>query len=428
MDVTVTDSGPCRKTLAIVVPPAEVKNHVSRAYSTAAKQVQIKGFRQGKVPRAVLEKRFGSEILSEAKMQLLNQSYQDALREHDLTPLGEPDVEGIDDGALDEGQPLQFTVHIDVRPEFEIGEVKGIEVRRGEEDVTDEDVENALAQLAAEKRTLKPVEGAVEDGDFVKMDLLYKNAAGEPVHERKEARLNTNIPIAGTDAQAFQERLRGAEQGQQLEVEIEFPDSFEVEAVRGEKGTVDMTLQEVLRVTPAPIDDTLAEAYDFETLDALKTDLRERLGIEKKRSNRHRQEEDVFTTLIQTNPFDLPGQMVEDQAKHALAQFKKRMEDAKLPAEEIEQRVEQAQDEAREDAERRVRLFFLLGKVAEKHKIFVTETDVDVELKRIAADNNVSVDQVRDHYESHKMLPDLRQALREAKVRDFLRENATLTD
>ena len=428
MDVTVADSGSCRRTLSIKISNDKVKAHLDEVFKNASQQVQIKGFRPGKVPRSVLEKKYGDEIRGEAKESLINSAFEDALREKKMIPLGRPKVDGLDDSPLTADSTLEFQVEFDVRPEFEVGTTKGLEVKQGETEVSDEDMEAALNQLANEHRTLNTVDEPVGDGDFAKLDLTYLNEAGETVSERQGAQLNTTIPLAGTDPETFAARLTGAEKDQELELELTFPDTFEKEEVRGEKGTVKMKVAEVLRVTPAPIDDDLAKKFDFDDLETMKGDLHKRLGEEKTRVNKVRQEEEAISHLANAHPFDLPESMVEEQMQHNLRNFAERLKQAGIDETETETRVKGAENDAREDAERRVRTFFLLDAVAKKEKIFVTENDVDLELRNIATQNNVSVSDVRDHYEEHKLLPDLRLGLMERKVRDFLRENAKLTD
>ena len=189
-----------------------------------------------------------------------------------------------------------------------------------------------------------------------------------------------------------------------------------------------MKVDEVLRVTPAPIDDELAKGYDFETLDEMKEDLKKRLGQEKVRANEQRLENDLIEALVNENTFELPQSMVEDQLDHSLAEFRKRLEQSGADKEDVEKRVDEARPEAQEDAQRRVRVFFLLDAIAKKEKIFVTESDIEGELRNIAAQHSVPVNDVRDHYEKNKLLPDLRLGVMERKVRDFLKEHATLTD
>ncbi|MEM7198705.1 MAG: trigger factor [Planctomycetota bacterium] len=428
MDVTVTESGPCRRTLNIVVPPEKIRAHIEDLYTEASHQVEFKGFRKGKVPKSIIKKRLGDEIIAQAKSSLIERCFRDAIQEHELRPMGEAELDGVGEEALSDSKPLEFQVHVDVRPTFELGSVRGVEIPKGQTDVTDEDVEGALQRFADEKRTLQTVDEPVADGDFVGAELRFKGAEGEVVLEKSDVRLNTGIPIAGTDPQTFADALRGSESGQDRQLEITFPDTFEKEEVRGQTGTVEMSIKAVSRVTPAPIDDELAKGVGADSLEELKETLHKRIGEEKERLELRRQEEEIFNVLLMENRFDLPQSMVEHQAKASLEEFRRRLAQNNVPEEEIEKRLEESQTEAQEDAERRVRLYFLVEAIADKEKIFVTEGDVDVELRNIASHNDVPVDQVRAYYDENRQLPELRLALKERKVREHLRENAKLTD
>ena len=428
MDVNVAESGPCRRTVSIKIPADQVRAHIDQVYDSASQQVSLKGFRKGKVPRRVLEQKYGDAILAEAKESLVNRSLQDALREHSLSPLGRPNLEGIDESPLRGDADVEFQVSFEIRPTFEIGRTKGLPTTKGETEVTDEDVDNALGRLAHERRTLQSVDEPAADGDFVKVDMAFVSEAGETVSERKGVQLNTQIPIAGTDPETFAAKLRGAEKGQSLEIDLEFPDTFETESVRGQKGSVKLEVLDVLRVVPAPIDEELAKSFDFESVEAMREDLTRRLGEEKKRADLVRQEEELINALLAENAFDLPQGMVDEQAEHSLAEFRERMKRGGVEEAEIESKIEEARPEAREDAERRARAFFLLEAVARKEKLFVTESDVEAEIRRVALENQVSPQEVREYYEQRNMLADVRLGLMERKVRDFLREHAELTD
>lgn len=428
MEVQVADTGPCRKTLTIKVPPEKVREHVAEVYKTASSQVQVKGFRPGKVPRKLLQQRFGKEILEEAKESLINASFEHACKDHDIAFIGKPDVQGIDESPLSEEEALEFQVHLDVRPEVEVKNIKGIEVKAQGSDVTDEDIESGLKQLAAQKRSLKTVDDPVEDGDFIKADLLFKKKAGEEILTRSGAQLNTNIPVAGTDPQVFADKLRGAEKGKVLEIDIKYPDTFEKEEVRGQDGTLQITVHQVMRVVPPAIDDELAKSFDYDSLDALKEELAKRIGEEKANAEIARQENVILETLVNENPFALPQSLVADQKQHLLGQIEAQLRQRGANDDIVQQELIKHGEEAETEAERRVRVFFLLEAIAKRQKIFVTEGDIDVELRDIAAQNKVTPDQAREHYEKHDLLGDLRLSIMERKVREFLRENAKITD
>ncbi len=427
MDIQVAESGPCRKTITIRIPPEKVRQHIEGMYRSASQQVQMKGFRPGKVPRKVLEQRYGEAIAAEAKETLVNQSFREAMQGQGFQPIGAPKVEGLDASPLDPAAALEFQVHVDVRPEFKLGKVKGLSVKRGDPSVTDEDMESGLNQLAGQKRKLGPVAEPAADGDFLQADVTYR-CDGAVVHEQKGLRLNTGIPLAGSDPTVFADKLRGASKGDSRTIALTFPPNFEVEAVRGKPGEADLAIQDVLRVQSPPLDDEFAKGFDFDSIDALKEELRKRIGAEKERQDKLRQEDECIEALLGAHDFPLPPGLVDDETEAQLKGFEHRLKQAETPEDQIPAKVEEARGEARQEAEKRVRVFFILDAVARDQKIFVTEGDMEEALRSLAAQNQTTVDVVRKHYEERNMMADLRLGILERKVRDLLRANATIAD
>lgn len=432
MEVQVAETGPCSRSLHITVTPAQVDEHLERMFDQAQHQVQIKGFRPGKVPRSMIQKRFGKEILAEAKEQLLNRFFGEACREHSIQPVGRVTIDDFEKLDVQPGTQLQFTAKLDVKPEIALGEVKGLEVQAFEQEATDTDVDNALKEIAHQRRSIQKVDEPAIDGDFVKCDYTFHDEAGNEVHGRKGAQLNTRIPIHGVEEAAYTEALIGKKAGDTAEAAITFPQNFEKEAVRGQSGKVRLNLLEVLRVVPAPIDEELARSLEFETLEALRKDLHTRIGEEKRRIGKQRQDS-LLQQLADAHPFALPASLIEEQKAGSLQTFGQRLQQQGMPEEEIRKKLEESQGEAQQDAERRVRLFFLIEAVARQQKLFVTESDVESELRAIAAANSgpeaqITAAQVREHLERENRLGELRLALLERKVRDFLRDNAKTVD
>lgn len=426
MEVQVAESGPCRRSLTIKIPADAIREHVSVAFKEAASQVQIKGFRAGKVPRKVLEQKYGPAILEEAKESLINKYLQEACREKEIQIVGRPEVKGYED-PLDQNAEYEFEVHVDVRPEVEIQRTKGIEVKYESIDVTDEDMESGLAQLAEQKRSLKTVDEPVEDGDFVKADLTFKKD-GEVVDTREGSQLNTNIPVAGTDHEIFKSKLIGAEKGKLVTVDLKFPDTFAKEDLRGQEGQVEILVHEVMRVVSPIIDDEFAKGFDFEDLASLKEELQKRIGGEKIQGNKNRIEQSILETILKENPFDVPDSMIEDQKEFLMNQAAQSLKERGMGEDEIKAEVEKHEDAARVEAGNKVRAFFIIDKIARDEKIFVTEGDVDVEFRNIGAANNISYEVAKKHYEENDLVGDLRLGIMERKVREFLSENAEITD
>lgn len=433
MQVQVAETGPCSRTVTVTVPSPLVDEHLGQMFDSARQQIQMKGFRPGKVPKDLVQKRFGKEILAEAKEQLLNRFFGDACREQKLEPIGRISIDDFDKLEVKQGAPLQFVARIDVRPVFEIGQVKGLEVEAFEAAANSTDVDNALKEIAHQKRSIKSTTEAAQDGDFVKADTAFVDGSGKVVHERKSVQLNTRIAIHGCDEKAYTEALIGATAGKTIEIPITFPDTFEKAEVRGQTGTVRLQAQEVLRVLPAPIDDELAKGLEFDTLAALRADLESRISIEKQRLGKQRQEDQCLQQLLAKHSIPVPPSLVEEQQNASLGQFAHRLQQAGATEEDIKKKLEESRGEAQTDAERRVRLFFLVEAVARQQKIFVTENDTEAELRAIAQANSnegqqVTPAMVREHLEKNNQLGELRLALLERKVRDFLRENAKIVD
>ncbi|MEC7585056.1 MAG: trigger factor [Planctomycetota bacterium] len=428
MQVQVAETGPCTRKLTIQVPEQQIREHMDSMYASANQQVRLKGFRQGKVPRKVLEKHLGNQILVEAKQQLVNRFLSEACQSEEIRPIGNIVVDNFEELEVAPDSSLEFTVQVNVRPNFELGETKGLEAAAYETEVTDTDLNNALQEIANQKRSIGKVDEPSEKGDFVKVDLEFQDEEGNKVHERSGVQLNTTIPLAGTEQAAFEEALTGTEAGKSIELALTFPDNFEKDEHQGKPGKAVLQVLEVMRVTAPPIDDELAKGLDFENLDALKKDLGTRIGNEKERVGKQTQEEECLRQLLDQHAFEVPQTLIEEQQQASLKAYGERMKQSGVADAEIETHVEKARDEALEDATRRVRMFFLIDEIAQAEKLFVTEGDVESEIKKIAQANEATPAQVYEHLQKNNQLGELRLAIVERKVRDFLRENAKIVD
>ena len=270
MEVQVAETGPCSRSLTITVPPTLVNEHLDRMFQSAQQQIHMKGFRPGKVPRNLVEKRFGNGILAEAKEQMLNRFFGEACRSKDLNPVGRIAIDDFEKLEVKPGQQLKFIAKIDVRPTFELKVSKGLEVEGFEGEASDLDVDNALKEIVHQKRTIQPTSEAAADGDFLKCDYSFLDGNGKEVLSRSAAQLNTRLPLHGVEEAAYTHAVIGAKAGTTIEMAITFPANFEKEAVRGQQGKVVAKVAEVLRVTPPPVDEELAKGLEFGSLAELR--------------------------------------------------------------------------------------------------------------------------------------------------------------
>jgi trigger factor len=426
MEVQVEELGPCRKKLNVSLPADQVKSHVEELFVTANKQYQMKGFRPGKIPRKILEKQFGEAIIAQAREDLVEKGFREAILSQKLDVIGTPKVE-LSEEEFDVEKPFTFLIELEIKPQVKVGKVKDIEIESMPTEITEEEIENGLKELATAKRKLGTVDEPIQEGDFIKVDQSFL-LDGNPLLERKGLQIHTGIPVAGTDPEEFKAKLIGQKKGNEVELPLTFPDNFEKEEARGKTGILKMKILEALRFQAPAIDDAFAKTYEFEDLEALKKELRTRMGEEKDRQNKRRIEEEALDVLFAENPFDLPGKIIEEETEGRLKQFIEELKRGGASEEQAKAQAEEARSEAEEDAKRTIRNLFLIEAIAKKEKLFVTETDVRNELQVIASENKASLDDVQKEFETRNLFGELRLELMSRKVRNFLRESVTMTD
>src|SRR3954469_9325397 len=259
-----------RVRVEVEVEPAAVDRALSQAAANLGRDLKIPGFRKGKVPPQVVLQRVGRDaVLDEAVRQALPEWYEEAIGDAQLHTVGDP---SLDLGDLpDKGSPLEFSIEVGVRPTAALGDYKGLEVGRREPEVSDEDVDAELEQLREKSAALENVERPAKKGDFVVIDFLGK-VDGEPF-EGGEARgylleLGSNRLVEG-----FEEQLEGASAGDEVNVNVTFPEDYRAENLAGKEATFDVTVKEVKEKKLPELDDDFAtEAGGFDTLGELRSD------------------------------------------------------------------------------------------------------------------------------------------------------------
>jgi len=426
MDIQIEDIGACRKRIQVKVPVERIATHIDEMYKWANHNIQMKGFRPGKVPRKVLEQRVGPQLLVDAKKSLVEETFREALQEQTLDVVGSPRID-VDEEPLVPDQELGYSVELDVRPEVTVGKVKDVEIDGHETQANDEDLQAALQSIADQRRQLTAVEEEIDEGDFAKADLTY-SLDGEVVVKKEGLQINTRIPVVGTDPEEFSAKLKGMKKGDAAKLPINYPDKFEKEEVRGKDGELEITVHEVIRFQSPAIDDELAKGYKFDDLEALKKDVLEKVQEQKETHEHGRREEAILEVLYTENPFDLPEGLVEEESQHRLSQYSDHLREQGADDEVIEKQLATAKEEVSNDSRLAVRNLFLVDAIAKKEKLFVTESDVEQQIGRIAAENQATVEDVKKYLEEKNLIGELRMDLVNRKVRDFLRATAKISD
>jgi trigger factor len=422
---TVENLSPTRVRLAVEVPFDDLKPSLDKAYKQLAQQIRVPGFRPGKVPARVIDQRVGrGAVLQEAVNDALPQLYGEAAREHELRPLGQPD---IDITQLDDGTSLSFTAEVDVRPEITLPELEGIAVTVDDAVVADDDVEVQLNDLRDRFGTLKGVERPVQVGDYVSIDLVAKVGDGEV--EGGSAKGLSYVVGSDDLVDGLDEAITGKSAGDSAT----FPTTLRQGDHAGQEGEVTVTVKSVKVKELPEVDDEFAQlASEFDTVDELRNDLRERLARVKTLEQGAQARDKVLEHLIDSVDFPLPESAVkaeidfrEHEVVHTLnhddALFERYLEAQGKTREEFE-------NELRESAEKSVRAQFVLDAVADRIDAQPNESELTEYLIRQAQRYQMAPQEFANQIVQAGNLPVLMADLRRNKALAQLLETAVVTD
>ncbi|HED24692.1 MAG TPA: trigger factor [Firmicutes bacterium] len=414
--------------LEIEVASPDVDTALAKAYRKVVRQVNLPGFRKGKVPRRILESRFGPEILHEEALELLvPPAYEEVLNETDISPIGQPDFELI---QIEEGKPLLFNAVVEVLPPVELGEYKGVEVEQEEASVDEIQVDQHLFMLREQNARLIPKEeGEAEEGDLLTID--FKGFIdGEPFEggeaEGYSLELGSKIFIPG-----FEEQLVGASPEEEREVKVTFPDKYSKEELAGKEAFFKVTVKQIKKKHLPELDDEFAkEVSDFDTLEEMKDDLREKLLNNAREESKARMEEALIGKIAEKAEVDLPQTLVERQLDRLIGEFENYLRYQGMAMDQFLElagkKIEELREERREEAERRTRINLVLDAIAKKEGIDVEDSELDDKIASIAESYNDSTDRVREIIEKQGRLPVIREEMRIRKVIDLLVSEAKI--
>ena len=425
MEVQVEKTGACSARISLTVPADEFEAEVQRGLTRVGKHVRMKGFRPGKVPAAVVARAHGGQVRLETTQQFLSRAYEQAVQENELRPASHPHIH-VEELVPDQGQDLVSAFDLNLRPDIELGDYRGLEVQGRPVDVTDEEVEAALADVRRQNSHPEPAgdDGLADDGMAIaKVELLHGD---EVLHTREGMRLGLETPVPGSDPEAWRAAMQGGTAGREIAVEVTFPEDFEPESARGQTGAARITLDQVFRIVP-PTDEELRGLFEAADDDELRSKVRDRIGEIKEEQEQARIEAALLSQVLDAHPMELPEAMVASQVDARLGRLRAQLEQAGATGEDLEARIEGERQGAREAAERSMRALFLIEAIGQKEGLQVSEEDMVAEIHAIAQRNQASFEEVREYYAKEQgLLNQLGVELQERKVRRFLREAAEI--
>jgi trigger factor len=426
MQVSETLSEGLKRGYKVVVEAADMEAKVTDRLTEMAKEAQMPGFRPGKVPITILRRTYGRQLLGEVLEQAVNETTTETLEKNDLKPAMQPKIEVV---SFDEGKDLEYTIEVELMPEFEPMDFSTLSLERVVAEISDEEVEKQVLSFAQQFKEFEEAEDghAAENGDTVVID--FKGSVDGELFDGGTAEghsleLGTNSFIPG-----FEEQLVGAKKGDEKTVTVSFPDEYQAEHLAGKPAEFACIVHEVKTALPVVVDDALAEKLGLENLDALKDAMREQSSKEFADISRSKVKRQLLDALADNHTFEVPEGLVESEFDQIWGQVEEDLKKQEKTVADLDKPEEEAKAEYRGIAERRVRLGLLLSEVGNRNNLTVNQDEVNRAMAEQAQRFPGQEQQIFEFYQSNpEMRAQLEAPIMEDKVVDFILEMAQVTE
>lgn len=413
----------CWKELELEIPAEAVQEEIAKVAKDLARVARIPGFRPGKAPVTLIRRRFADDIKNEVLQSLVPERLEKALGEAKLVPVTRPQVETVD---YSEGGPVKFKARFEVLPEFELGDYKNLEVEVETADVSDEDVNHALADLREGAASFVPVEDRpAQDGDYAVLKMTGTPVDGTAHPIRMD---NAMCHVGGEETvAAFTENLRGANPGEQRRFDVEYPADYPDKKLAGKAFHFTTDVVAVKQRKLPELDDELAkETGEAETLEELKKKIRERLEAARDERQNSMAKDKIVDLLLGRNSFPVPEALVESQMDARLERAVRRLMAQGIDPRGVNVDWVSLRRQQRESAEGDVRAEILLDRVASAEKIEISDEELENELKLAAERSGEDVAALRARLTREGAVDTMKSKLRNEKTLDWLYQQAQI--
>jgi trigger factor len=432
MKTELIDLSPTRKEIKIEIDPAQIRSALDRVSAQYSKAATVPGFRPGHAPTSVVRARYKTEIRTEVLRELLPEAVNNAITEHSLAALGEPNVELDNTTALERlgEEPLTLKVGVEVLPEVKLETYKGLEITRRKRPITDADVDKMIDNLREASAALQPVEDrASQLGDTVTI-----NARGKFVDEPEAEEIKVDdveVVLGGPGVQQeFTDNLTGVNADDSRTFLVDYPADFTSSGLAGKKVEYTTEVTAVRQKELPELDEEWVKSLggEFDSVETFKTKVREDLEARSTFESDHNLRDELIRKLLDAHPFEVPQSLVEHQTQTRLEGVVRQMMNRGIDPRTQELNWESAREELKGQAEEDVRSSMLLDKIAETENIDVTDEEIDAEIESIASASRQTKEQVRAALTKNGGERSIAHRLRNRKALDLLVENANITD
>ena len=431
MNVTETKAEGLSREFKVLIPKADLADKLTARITEIQPQVNLKGFRKGKVPASHIKKMFGKSLMAEIVQDLVRTSSSKALEDKSLRPASQPHVHmDADEEQVVAGEAdLEYHMHVDIMPEFEPADMTGVKLERLTAEPEEEQMTEALQRIAESNKAYesKGDDALAVEGDAVVIDFVGK-IDGE-AFEGGSAEGHTLVLGDGRFIPGFEDQLIGVKAGDEKDVNVSFPEDYQVDTLKGKPAVFEVKVHEVKAPKTPQLDDEFAQSLGLESLDKLKEAISQQLEGELKAASRQVVKRNLLDALDERHDFDLPPKMVEAEFDQIWKQFEQEKAADRLSDEDKEKSDDELKAEYRKIAERRVRLGLVLAEIGQKAEIEITNDELVQALRQEASRYPGQEQMVVDFYRNNPaQMAQLRAPIFEEKVVDYILAKADVTE
>ena len=427
----VQDVGPCKVKVKVAVSAEKVKEEIEHKYQELNDSMTLPGFRKGKAPRNVLERKFGKALLDDLKFELLNRSFEEVKEDKALDPVGEPDVPEVEKLAVEDGKPFAYEVSFEVRPKIEVKSYDGLKVKKPKAAVDDKQIETVLRGFQDQKAELLPVEdGTAKKGDQAILDFeLVVDGKAVDTAENNAIFLTEDLQFYGVELKDYYQALEGKKVGDSVDYTIKLPESYADKAHVGKDATIRAKLKSVKRKKLPEVDAEFAKKhFDMDSVDELREHVKKRILREMEEAGKAQMGEALVEQLVAQNDFPMPEGMIETGAEQAMQRLHVDLAMKGVAEEEIAKTLEKEKAGSKEKMAKALKAHFLLEHIAQKEKIYVTEEQVEERVGQIASQYGRWPHEMKAYLEQQGLLSQIRRSMREELVKEFLLTKAVIEE
>ncbi|MGE3974999.1 MAG: trigger factor [Bdellovibrionales bacterium] len=411
--------------LNIQVPTEKVSETVDRVYKSIQNHVEIKGFRKGKAPLQTIKTMYADRVKDDVVKELVQTHYVEALQEHNLEPLGQPQIEY---DSLNENEPFKFSVQFEIRPEIKLSKVEGLNIDKEKLEIDEKKIEETLEKMRTSRASEKPllIIRPAKKGDLATIDFQGV-VDGQPLPNSDGKDHTMELGSSGF-IPGFDEGIEGMNVGESRKIDLKFPDNYR-EGLAGKPVTFSITLQRLGQKETPELNDEFAKTFgEFNTLNDLKEAIKKDMIMSEEARVTKDLKSRVVKALVESNPVDVPPGLLREQKKALIEDLHQKMHQQGLGHEQFEEYKKKWDKDFEKSAEFIIKSSFLITHIADEQGLRASEQDVEDRLETYAQQTGIELKRVKEYYQTPERTSSLRFQITEEKVVDLLISKAQVKE